>query len=187
MKTPDQLLDLYYRSVGRNASLLLNVPPDRRGLIDAADAASLRAFGARLRETFRVDRAAGCKVTASNFRGKNKAFHPENMVAGGDSRYWSTDDDASVREAVFEFKRPETFNIVRVREAIGLGQRVEEFKVEAFKDGDWLGIGEGTTIGASRILRLPAAATALKVRLRITKCAASPAISEFALHLGDTG
>jgi alpha-L-fucosidase len=183
VKTPAQLLDLYYQSVGRDAALLLNVPPDRRGLIDPADAASLRAFGARLRETFRVDRAAGCKVTASNFRAKNKAFHPENMVAGGDSHYWTTDDDALVREAVFEFKHPETFNIIRLREAVGLGQRVEEFKVDVLKDGDWQRIGEGSTIGTHRILRLSATVTALKVRLRITKSPAPPAISEFGLYL----
>jgi len=183
VKTPAQLLELYYQSVGRGAAFLLNVPPDRRGLIDPADAASLSQFGAMLRQTFRVDRATGCKVTASNVRGKNKAFRPENMIEGAGSRYWTTDDDAAGPEAVFEWKRPETFNIIRLREYIQLGQRVESFSVEVVKDGDWQQVAQATTIGPCRILRLPEKVTTMKVRLRISRSPAPPAICEFALYL----
>lgn len=182
VKTPAQLMDLYYQSVGRGAALLLNVPPDRRGLIDPADAASLKAFGTALRQTFRVDRAAGAKVTASNVRGKNRAFRPENMIEGAASRYWTTDDGAEKPEAIFEWKKPETFHVIRIREFIALGQRVEEFEVDVLRERDWETVARGTTIGPCRILRLPARLTALKVRLRITKCPAPPAISEFALY-----
>jgi alpha-L-fucosidase len=158
------------------------VPPDRRGLIDPADAAVLRNFGAAMRQTFRVDRAAGAKVTASNVRGKNKAFRPENMIEGAASRFWTTDDDAASPEAVFEWKKPETFNIIRLREFIALGQRVEEFKVDVMRERDWEPVATGTTIGPCRILRLPSKITAMKVRLRITKSPAPAAISEFALY-----
>ena len=66
VKTPRQLMDLYYRSVGRGGSLLLNVPPDRRGLLHENDVASLRDFGAMVRGTFRENLAAKAKVKASN-------------------------------------------------------------------------------------------------------------------------
>jgi alpha-L-fucosidase len=183
VKTAKQLLDLYYQSVGRGASFLLNVPPDRRGLLDPADIASLRGFGALVRQTFRVDLAAGARVTASNTRGKHHAFRPHNLVAGAASRYWATDDGVHTADAVLEFKRPVTFNIVRIQENIRLGQRIEEFRLDVWKDGDWQQVGEGTSIGACRIVRLNAVATTSKVRLRITKSAAPLAISKLALHL----
>ena len=183
VKTPAQLMELYYQSVGRGASFLLNVPPDRRGLIDPADAAVLRNFGSQLRSTFRVDHATGAKVTASNVRDKNRAFRPENMTEGAGSRYWTTDDHAENPEATFEWKKPETFNIIRVREFIQLGQRVEEFQVEVQKDKDWVQVASGTTIGACRILRLPEKVTTMRLRLRITKTPAPAAISEFAIYL----
>jgi alpha-L-fucosidase len=183
VKTPAQLMELYYQSVGRGASFLLNVPPDRRGLIDAVDAASLRSFGARLRQTFRVDLAAGAKVTASNVREKNKVFRAENMIEGAAARYWTTDDNALTPEAIFEWKHPETFNVLRLREFIRLGQRVEEFRIDAMKDRDWEQIAAGTTIGPCRYLRLTNPVTTARLRLRITKTPAPPAISELALFL----
>jgi len=83
---------------------------------------------------------------------------------------------------VLEWKRPVIFNVVRIREKIGLGQRVEEFQVDAWQDGNWRLAGEGTSIGACRILRLDGNVTTNRVRLRITKSPVSPAISEFGLH-----
>jgi alpha-L-fucosidase len=187
VKTARQLMEIYYQSVGRGAGLLLNVPPDRRGLIDPADAASLRDFGVLLKQTFRVDRAADSKATASNIRGKNKDYRPENITLGGESHFWTTDDEAPAPWAALEFKHPETFDIIRVREQIRLGQRVEAFAVDILhdigRDKDWVQVAEGTTIGACRILRLETPVTALKVRLRIVKSAAAPAISELALYL----
>ena len=73
--------------------------------------------------------------------------------------------------------------MVRIRENIQLGQRVEEFKVDVWQDEDWRLVGEGTSIGPCRILRLYASATTNRVRLRITRSPVSPAISEFGLHL----
>ncbi len=105
------------------------------------------------------------------------------MVEGGGSSYWATDNGVTEAEAVLEWKRPVKFNVVRIRENIQLGQRVEEFKVDVWQDGDWRVAGEGTSIGACRILRLGELAATNRVRLRITKSPVSPAISEFGLHL----
>jgi len=151
VKTPQQLMDLYYRSVGRGASFLLNVPPDRRGLLHENDIASLRGFGDRLRSTFRVNLAAKARTSEG---GKTLAL-----------------------------PRPVTFNVVRLREAIRFGQRVESFELDQWKDGGWQSFGRGTSIGNCRLVHPESAVTTNRVRLRITQSPAEAIITEFGLYL----
>ncbi len=180
VKTPRQLLDLYFESVGRGATLLLNIPPDQRGQIHEQDVTSLREF-ARLRDAiFTHDLARSAKVTASNVRGNTRKFRAENVIAGHRDAYWATDDAITTPEIVLEFKKPVTFNVVRVREHLPLGQRVEEFAVDQWHDGQWVKFAEATSIGNCRLLRTDSVTTK-KMRLRVTKAAACPAISEIAL------
>jgi alpha-L-fucosidase len=183
VKSPRDLLDLYYRSVGRNASFLLNVPPDRRGLLHENDVASLKGYGDLVRRTFATNLAAGSKLTASNVRGKAKQFSPANVFDGSRSSYWATDDGVTTADILLEAKRPVRFNVVRLREPIALGQRVEKFSVEAEQDGAWKKIGEGTSIGACRILRLSSEVTAAKVRVRVEQSPAAVALAEVGLFL----
>jgi alpha-L-fucosidase len=178
VKTPRQLRELYYASVGRGGSLLLNVPPDRRGLIHEADAASLREFGSLRRETFRSNLAAQARVAASNVRGHRPEWGGRNLVDGDRHSYWSTDDGITNADVVFEFSRPVRFNLVRLREYIALGQRIDAFAVDLWRDGDWQIFGIGTSIGLGRILRSTDFVTTTRIRLRIIQAAASPAISE---------
>ncbi len=180
VKTPRQLLDLYFKSVGRGATLLLNIPPDQTGQIHAQDIASLREF-ARLRDAiFAHDLARPAKITASNVRGNSHKFRAENLTAGRRDAYWSTDDAVTTPEIVLEFKKPVTFNVVRVREHLPLGQRVEEFALDQWRDGQWVKFAEATSIGNCRLLRSDNVTTT-KIRLRVTKAAACPALSEIAL------
>ncbi len=181
VKTPAQLLNLYYRSVGRGGSFLLNVPPDRRGLLSEPDTKVLREFGGLLRGTFGNNLAARAKVTASSVRAKNKAFRPENLLDPDRYTYWTTDDPVTPAEVIFDLGRPVTFNVIRIRENIRLGQRVDAFAVDAAKDGGWSPVAEATSIGACRIIRTANDVTTARVRLRITQAAACPAISEFGL------
>ena len=157
VKTPQQLIDLYYKSVGRGCNLLLNVPPDRRGQLHETDVASLRRFGALLRETFKTNLAAGGKQTTSNASGADKP------------------------ELVIDFGRSQTFTVVRLRENIALGQRVAQFAVDAWKDNEWQPIASGTTIGPSRLLRLDAPQTAAKLRVRVIEALAAPVLSDVAV------
>ena len=119
-KTPAQLVDLYYKSTGRGASLLLNVPPDRRGLLYENDVASLRRFGGFVRATFATNLAAGAKMTAP-FRHNNPVFDPRNLVDEDRRAYWTTDDSVKTPDVVMELNRPVTFNVIRLREYIRLG------------------------------------------------------------------
>lgn len=179
VKTPAQLMDLYFKSVGRGASFLLNVPPDRRGLLHENDIASLRGFGQALAGTFGVNLAAKAKAKASSVRG---SFAAKNLLDGRPDTYWSTPDSVTSAEVTFDLAKPATFNTIRVREKISLGQRIDRLSVDAWTDGAWQPIGSATSIGSCRLLRTAAPVSAPRVRLRIQEAAAPIALSEFGLY-----
>ena len=182
VRTPQNLVDLYYSSVGRGASLLLNLPPDRRGQIHETDMKSLREFRRLLDATFKDDLAAGATVTASNVRGdaSDKNFTPQHVIDGRRDTYWATDDEVKTPELVLDLHRDVTFNVVRLREYLPLGQRVEGFAIDVWRDGGWVEFANGTSIGNCRLLRSRAVTTS-RVRLRIMKAPACPAIAELGL------
>ena len=180
VKTPAKLLDIYYKSVGRGACLNLNLPPDRRGVIHENDVKSLKEFRRLLDETFATNFAVGAKLTASNTRGNAKRFAPENLLDADRASYWSTDDAVTNAEVVLDLGQPATFNVVSLREYLPLGQRVEAFALDQWKDGEWKEFAKGTSIGNRRLLRTTYVKTD-KVRLRVTQAAACPALSELGL------
>jgi len=184
VKSLDDLLEIYYASVGRGCNLLLNVPPDRRGLIHETDVARLVEFRKVRDLTFARDLAQGKPVKASNVRGagRDARFVPARLTDGDRNTYWATDDGVREAEAVVELGGPTLFNRVRVQEHIALGQRVEGFAIEARVEGEWKKIAEGTTIGPRRILRFDGV-VADAVRLRITSLRACPTISTLELYL----
>ncbi len=180
VKAPQQLVDLYYDSVGRGAVLLLNLPPDRRGLIPEDDVKSLREFHRILDATFADDLARNVKATASNTRGGDDRFAPGNVTDNRRDTYWSTDDAITKPELILDLGKPATFNVVRLREYLPLGQRVEAFALDQWKDGQWIEFGSGTSIGNCHLVRGQSITTD-KIRLRITKASVCPAISEVGL------
>jgi len=181
VKTPQQLVDLYYSSVGRGASFLLNLPPDRRGRIPDPDIESLRGFRRIIDGTFTTNLAAGAKVTASNWRGgRDRRFAPGNVLDGSRITYWATDDDVRGPALMLDLGKAVSFNVVRVREHLPLGQRVESIGVDMWQNGAWAEFGAATSIGNCRLIRGPRITTS-QVRLRITRAAVCPAISEFGL------
>ncbi len=153
VKTAEQLKNLYFASVGRGASFLLNVPPDRRGRIHENDAKSLQEFGDWLRQTFAVNLAKGAKAKASNVRGNDKQFAAAKVLDGDRFSYWATDDGVTTAELELDLGAEKTFNIVRVRENIKLGHRVDEFAVDVWTGGQWNEFGKAVGIGAQRLLR----------------------------------
>jgi alpha-L-fucosidase len=181
VRSARNLVDLYYSSVGRGASLLLNLAPDRRGQIPEPDVESLREFRRLLDATFARDLARGAKATASNTRGQgDKQFSPRNAIDGRRDTYWATDDHLQTPELIVDLGREVTFNVVRLREYLPLGQRVEAFSLDAWLNGRWEEFASGTSIGNCRLLRGKFVTTA-KVRLRITQAPVCPALAELAL------
>jgi alpha-L-fucosidase len=180
VKTPKQLIDLYYQSVGRGANFLLNVPPTRAGLLGEPDIASLKAFGEYRRATFDKDLAARAKVTASNTRGNRRMYGPLNLVDGKSDTVWATDDGVKTPQAEIDLAHRATFNVIRIREAVQYGQRIDSIAVDSWENG-WQPVASATSIGAHRLIRLAEPVTASRLRFRVTKAEASPVISEFAL------
>jgi alpha-L-fucosidase len=81
---------------------------------------------------------------------------------------------------IVELDRERTFNVVRLREYLPLGQRVEAFALDTWQDNNWQELARGTSIGNCKLVRVTRVATT-KVRLRITQAPVCPAISELAL------
>lgn len=181
VKTPERLMQLYFESVGRSTNLLLNVPPNRHGVIDEHDVAVLRQWRSLLDRTFAVDLARSAAAAATNVRGSDYHFGARKAIDGKRDTYWATDDNAPAPALTLTFPKPIAFNVIRLREYLPLGQRVDAWAVDAASDdGAWQTVVEAQQIGAQRIL--PARlTTATRVRLRIVKAAACPAISEFSL------
>ena len=181
VKSPRELLDLYYASVGRGASFLLNVPPDRRGQIHPNDERALRELGRLLQQTFATDLARNATATASNVRGREARFAASNVRDGELQSYWATDDGVTTPELVLTFDKPVTFDVVSLREHLPLGQRVEGWALDAWQDGAFREFAKGVSIGSRRLWRGDAVTTT-RVRLRITQAPVAPAIAELALH-----
>lgn len=181
VKTPKQLFDIYLTSVGRGSTLLLNVPPDRRGLIHENDVAALEGFRALLDSTFKTDFALNKKVTASSYRGKSKQYAPSNLTDYNKNTYWTTDDEILTGNFEIDLGQSQTINYVVLQEDIRLGQRVKSFSVEALTNNQWKQIASGTSIGHKRILKLDPIETD-KVRVSITDSKAYPVISNVAVY-----
>jgi alpha-L-fucosidase len=181
VRTPENLVELYYKSVGHGASFLLNLPPDRRGQIHENDVRALRGFRRILDQTFSADFTQGAVVHASNTRGDDAAYSPDNVLDGDRTTYWATDDSVLTPELVLDLGEPKTFNVVSLREYLPLGQRIDNWAIDIREGDGWKEFAAGSAIGARRLVRGDAVTTD-QVRLRITKAAACPAISMLSLH-----
>ena len=182
VKSPQQLMNIYLSCVGRGANLILNLPPDCRGLIHENDVASLAGYGKHLAETFAQNLAKGAKLEASNVRGNDRSYGPQKLLDNDMWSAWVTDDAVHTPEVVLELKGEKTFNMIRLREDIRLGQRIEGVAVDAFVDGSWKELAAAQSVGAIRLWRVPKTTTT-KVRIRVTKSPVCPALSDFGLFL----
>ncbi len=181
VKTPQQLIDIYYKSVGRNGTFLLNLPPDQRGLIHENDIKSLTAFREILEETFKTNLAENKKVTADNTRNKNEYFSAKNIVDKDLDSYWATDDNVRQAQLIVDLEGQTTFDRIMLQEPIRFGQRIAGFSIEALKGGKWHEIAKGTTIGYKRLLRIKPQTTN-RVKIVITQSNNLPALSNFGLY-----
>ena len=162
VKSLKHLMDIYYQSVGYNSVLLLNIPPDRRGLIHENDVKRLKEF--------------------ADYR--NRAF-ADNLVTDGQVLWTAAGGES--RE--YTLKEGSTVNLIVLQEDLSKGQRVEEFEVESLVDGQWQSLGKGTTVGYKRILRIPETnATQLRVKLLSTRLKAniSNVAAYYAVPLAET-
>lgn len=170
-KTPKDmkaLSEMYFRSVGHNAPLLLNVPPNKEGKVDTAILNRVSEFGKAIKDTFKNNLAKDAKVTASTVRGNDKKFSPQNVLDGKDDTYWTVDDDKKTGTLTIDLGGLKTFDVVSVEESIEFGQRIGSYKIEyQTESGEWKKFDEGKTIGAKRLARKNAV-KGKKVRITVT-------------------
>jgi len=181
VKNPEQLFDIYLTSVGRGSVLLLNIPPDRRGLIHENDRRALQGFHELLKKEFRTNLASGAKVIASSTRGNDPGFNASNTTDGNKETYWATDDETNTGWIEVDLDGEKKIKYVVIQEFIKLGQRVRTFSIEIWKDGKWNKVASGTTIGYKRILKISTAETG-KVRVNIHDSRACPVISNLEVY-----
>ena len=178
VKSVDELEQIWYASVGRNANLLLNLPVDRRGLVHENDAAALRGLREVLDATFATDLAADATALAdSTF---STEWSASKALDGDPATGWAAAENGA--ELTVFLHRAALADRVLLREVVALGQRVEGFTVEGRVDGSWRMLTRGTTIGARRIVRF--APTQLEaVRVRFDRTLGPPTLAEFGLYL----
>jgi alpha-L-fucosidase len=181
VKTPEKLFEIYLSSVGRGSTLLLNVPPDKRGLFHENDVQSLKDWRAMIDQEFKTNLATRAKAEASSFRGNSETYAAGMATDGNKETYWSTDDDVMTGSIEIDLGETKTVKYVVVQEYIRLGQRVKQFSVEVWKDNEWKEIADATTIGYKRILKVEPVETN-KVRINITGSKACPLISNVAVY-----
>jgi len=181
VKTPERLFEIYLSSVGRGSTLLLNIPPDQRGLFNEIDVQSLKGFRALLNKTFANNLAKNAKVTASSYRGKSRDFSPANITDGNENTYWATDDGVINANIEINLAKPVRVQYITLQEYIQLGQRVKSFSVEVWKDSAWQTVADATTIGYKRILKIAPVETG-KIRITIKDAKACPVISNIEIY-----
>lgn len=184
VKNAETLEKIWFESVGRGCNLLLNIPVDSRGLVAPEELASLKDWGERQRAMFKLDLAPMARVTASSTRGTpgNKSFTAVAVADGNPNTYWATDDAVTSGTLEFLFPNPIAPRVIRIEEAIQLGQRVDAFHIEMRgSDGVWRKAAEGTTIGVRRLLRLEGdGITALRVVIDLSR--ACPCVSRVSIY-----
>lgn len=183
--TPKSVADLagmYFNSVGHNSPLLLNIPPNTQGKIDDAILNRVTEFGQNIKDTFKSNLAAHGTARATEVRGNDLAFSPENVLDGQDDTYWTVEDGTTTGSLVIDLGEAKTFDVVSVEEAIQFGQRIKQFKVEYSNgDSDWKVFDQGTTIGAKRLCR-KGAVKADKIRITVTTTSAVPMLTEVGVY-----
>jgi alpha-L-fucosidase len=182
VKSPEQLVDIYFSSVGRNSVLLLNLPPDQRGLIHENDVASLKAFREIIEKIFQDNLLKDARITSNPAGSANDL---KNLTDDDPLTYFRPSGNRRSFDAEFKLASPATFDVMMMHENFRNGQRVENFVFEAFVDGNWKNLCTGTTIGYKRILRFEKV-TSNHVRLRVLSSRATPEISSIGLFLTES-
>ncbi|WP_420321990.1 alpha-L-fucosidase [Flagellimonas sp.] len=176
VKSLEHLVKIYYESVGRNSSLLLNLPVDDRGLVHEKDVEQLMRLREQLDKDFAVDLAKDQKANASEVRGNSSDFNADKTTDGNAETYWAVNDGTTQASVTIAFESPTAVNRILLQEYIPLGQRVQKFTVEAEVDGNWMEIANQTTIGYKRILRFDMV-KASKMKVNILEAKGPPTLS----------
>ncbi len=176
VKSPEKLLDIYFHSVGRNSVLLVNLPPDKEGLINEADIKNLKEW-TRLRDNiFKNNFAKGASVVSAN------GINAKTILDNNYTSFWTTKRKDTAATIEIKLKNKATFNVLMLQENIAIGQRIEKFDLEYWNGTSWKKAAEGTTVGYKRLLQFDPVTTD-KIRLNIISSRLNPTIAELGLYM----
>ncbi|HXS54988.1 MAG TPA: alpha-L-fucosidase [Hanamia sp.] len=176
VKSPEKLLDIYFHSVGRNSVLLVNLPPDKEGLINEADIKNLKEW-TRLRDNiFKSNFAKGASVVSAN------GINAKTILDNNYTSFWTTKRKDTAATIEIKLKNKATFNVLMLQENIAIGQRIEKFNLEYWNGTSWKKAAEGTTVGYKRLLQFDPVTTD-KIRLNIISSRLNPTIAELGLYM----
>jgi alpha-L-fucosidase len=177
----DELLNIYEKSVGRNGLLLLNVPPDQRGLLPESYVERLHAFTDTVNRIYNQDLALKAEVTPSEVRTPEYCFSGSHLTDTSYSTVWAPHKGTLQSSVELSFSKTITPQRLVIQENINYGQRVKAFRIDIKSNGDWKNVGEGTTIGYKRIMKLPDRKIE-GLRVRIEDAKASPILSSVSVY-----
>lgn len=180
VKTPEQLFEIYLKSVGRGANMNLGLAPMPEGILHPNDVKALQYFGRKLRKTFETNLAKGAVATSTSLRGNSAAFAPANIFDDDRYSYYAPEDGVFTPEIEVTLDGEKEFDIIRLRENIKLGQRMDSVQVWIWKNQQWQHVASATSIGANRLIKLsePIKTSKLKICLFAP---VEPTLSDFAL------
>lgn len=192
----ERLFQMYLETVGRNATLILNLPPDRSGRLPKATVESLQEMGRLIRTRLGRDLAPEARIEASQVRkaGANRNFETACLTDGHTHTYWATEDDTTQATLTFTWDSPRSLRYVELMEHIALGQRIKRFIIETSEDGvHWTRQGgeiSTTTVGYKRIIPLHGATdsyptqgtTAKALRITIQEALGCPLLQKVAIY-----
>lgn len=181
-KTLNSLLEIFYESVGRNCMLLLNVPPNSTGLLADEDVHVLRQFKDILTSIFSINLAGNAVVTASSVRGSSSQFGPSQIFSDDVFTYWAPEEGQTTWYLLIDLRDVVSFNVLCIKEAIQLGQRVSQYHLDILKDGSWHTVVNGTTIGYKRLERFELVRSQF-LKLTIDQARVEPLIAYFGLYM----
>jgi alpha-L-fucosidase len=183
-RTVTQLVDIFYTSVGRNGNLILNLSPDKRGLVPDNQLDALNKAAEIINETFATDLAAGAKLTADSAADAHDA--PLALDENLDT-WWEAALGKTNGTVTLTLPKPVTFDVVSLQEAVDhRGQRIESFVIESWNGSAWINAEQIssdslTTVGHRRLIRLKSPVTTDQIRIRITGSRLEPTLAEIGL------
>ena len=194
--TPERLFQMYLETVGRNATLILNIPPDKSGSLPTASVNALKNMGNLLTSRLGTDLAQDAHIEVSEVRtaGERRNYQAENMTDGDKNTYWATNDGVTSATITLTWDEPKTLRYVELMEYIAKGQRVKRWKIETSADGTNFTQRatsiQTTTVGYKRIVPLNGSTSnsygtgfqAKALRITIEDSRACPLISKLAVY-----
>ena len=179
-KSLRELMDIYFKSVGRGTPLLLNIPPNQDGKFADADVARLKEFRQTLDQLYSVDYAAGALVEAESTR-CNPLYKASHLTDGDEKTSWAPADDAKNGSFVLDLGKEQHFDVVELKETIEKGQRISAFTIDVAVNGQWVPYGAGSTVGYRRLIK-GQPVDSRYIRVSITDAQATPILNGVSVY-----